>query len=459
MKTEVIFESDNEKLVFDDLYIEKKVRKNKFWLSSYILDKIENNKGFILCINGRLASGKTTSAIALAEDIDQNFDNKRVVFSYKALKSLLNFGMPTASVIIWETEALKSFGSKDEYNEINASLPALLKQIKEQSHILIITTNNVEYIDMEIRKLFDGYAETVILENNKVGWIRYFNVFTKNNKIYHRYPRIKSMDGKTQIIRGKDNDSANMCFGIPSKDMVKEYNLKIKGEIMNENTDDSMKYPKINTLWKRDEKNKHVIIPDEYSCEEFANIKAWHVTEKVDGTNVRIFWNGVNVRFGGRTDNAQMPTHLLRYLQDTFTVEWMKGVFPDITPDEHEEVILFGEGYGAKIQKGGGNYRDDVSFILFDVYIEGWWLNRKSVSDIANKLEIDVVPSLGICSIAQIQAHVQRKPNSTIAQKEKISEGIVARSHPLVLFRNGTPVMFKLKVSDYEKLERFGVKE
>ena len=37
--------------------------------------------------------------------------------------------------------------------------------------------------------------------------------------------------------------------------------------------------------------------------------------------------------------------------------------------------------------------------------------------------------------------------------EEKIAEGIVARSHPLMLFRNGKPMMFKLKVEDYEKLK------
>jgi len=457
MKSDIIFESDNNNIDFDDIYIEKENRKNKFWLSSYILDNIGKNKGFILCINGKLASGKTMSSIALAEDIDQNFDNKRVVFSYKALKSLVDFGLPTASVIIWETDTLIIKVSKDKHNE---SLSELLKQIKEQSHILILTTNNVEYIDVEIRKLFDGYAETIIMEDNKVGWLKYFNVFVKNNKIYHRYPRVKTIDGRTQIIKGKNNDCANMYFGMSSEDIIKKYKIKMSGIMEIENLKgESVKYPKINTLWKRDEKNKHVIMPNEYSCEEFANIRYWHITEKVDGTNVRIFWDGVKVRFGGRTDNAQMPTYLLSYLQDTFTIEKMKEAFPDILPDLHEEIVLFGEGYGAKIQKGGGNYRDDVSFILFDVYIESWWLNRDSVTDIAKKLGIDEVPTLGVWGVNQIQDFVKNKPESTIAQKEKISEGIVARSHPLVLFRDGTPVMFKLKVVDYEKLEKFGVKE
>jgi len=49
-----------------------------------------------------------------------------------------------------------------------------------------------------------------------------------------------------------------------------------------------MKYPKINTIWKRDESNKFKIIEGDFSKQEFANIKNWQITEKIDGTNIRL---------------------------------------------------------------------------------------------------------------------------------------------------------------------------
>lgn len=49
-----------------------------------------------------------------------------------------------------------------------------------------------------------------------------------------------------------------------------------------------MKYPKINTLWKREEEaNKSRIIIGEYALEECGLIKKWQVQEKIDGTNIR----------------------------------------------------------------------------------------------------------------------------------------------------------------------------
>ena len=205
-----------------------------------------------------------------------------------------------------------------------------------------------------------------------------------------------------------------------------------------------MKYPKIDTLWKRDEDNKFRIIEGDYSKIEFANIKKWNITEKIDGTNTRVIYENGSVVFGGRTDNAQIPTRLLQYLQTTFTPSLLNSVFSDAG-----KVILFGEGYGAKIQKGGGLYRKDNAFILFDVWVDGWWLLRDSMEDIAIKLDIKCVPLLGLMSVDEAVKCVKSKPKSRISEEPKVAEGIVACAFPTMLFRNGNPIVWKLKVKDY----------
>jgi len=208
-----------------------------------------------------------------------------------------------------------------------------------------------------------------------------------------------------------------------------------------------MKYPKINTLWKREmgDKNKGKIIEGDYSKDEFQNIKLWDVTEKIDGTNIRIIFENKTVTFGGRTDNAQIPATLYQYLQNTFTVPILQTVFP-----EANIVILFGEGYGSKIHKGGGLYRKNNAFILFDVWVGGWWLTFDSVVDVAKQLKINHVPYIGQMDIETIINFVKSAPNSMISEEPKIIEGIVARSCPLMLFRDGTPLVWKLKVRDFK---------
>jgi len=216
-----------------------------------------------------------------------------------------------------------------------------------------------------------------------------------------------------------------------------------------------MKYPKIQTLWKRDNKT-HLIQEGNFSKEEFENIKWWEVTEKIDGTNIRIIfekslddkddWKS-RVFFKGRTDEAIIPRPLMKHLVDTFTLDKLKKVF-----EKSNKVILYGEGYGNKIQSIGRHYRKDNGFILFDVWIDGWWLERESVEDIAKKLGIKTVPLCGLMTKEVIINFVKSEPKSQVAEKDIEIEGIVARPKPLMLFRDGTPIMFKLKVKDYINL-------
>jgi len=208
-----------------------------------------------------------------------------------------------------------------------------------------------------------------------------------------------------------------------------------------------MKYPKINTIWKRDKENKFIIIEGEHSLEEFKEIKKWDVTEKIDGMNIRITYSDGVIRFDGRTDNAQIPTHLFEHLQDTFTPEIMQEAFK--TEENPPDLQLFGEGYGPKIQSGGA-YRKDAGFILFDVKIGEWWLLRDAVENIATKLGIPCVPYIGYMDVASIVDYVKAQPESIVAENYKLMEGGVCRTKSMMLSRNGTPIMWKLKTRDYK---------
>ncbi|MFW6130107.1 MAG: RNA ligase family protein [Atribacterota bacterium] len=236
------------------------------------------------------------------------------------------------------------------------------------------------------------------------------------------------------------------------------------------------KYPKINSLWKREMKGnqKGKIIEGEYSCPEFKNIRLWRVSEKIHGRNTRIEFHVIvskgkvsisNIEFKGRSDDSDIPSYFVKYLMDTFTPEQLSKMVlirldkhTEDPLDEEFDVTLYGEGYGAKMQKGGGRYRDNASFALFDVNINGWWLERENVEDIANKLDIDIVPEMGIMTEEEIISLVKNTGYKLKGFKSRISkdktldaEGIVARSYPLVLFKNGDPLMWKLKQEDFNK--------
>jgi ATP-dependent RNA circularization protein (DNA/RNA ligase family) len=215
-----------------------------------------------------------------------------------------------------------------------------------------------------------------------------------------------------------------------------------------------LEYPKIETLYQRD-KFTDKVITNQLRLPEFGNIRRWQITEKVDGTNVRVgLLPGGVIKYSGRTENAQIPTKLLDYLQQTFTLEQLQLVFKD-SPDS--EVVLFGEGYGEKIQSGGA-YRQGVSFRLFDVLVGMWWLEPEAIADIAAKLGILTVPILGeIDSLPsqadQLKQWLGHDGKSTVAIQDGgrgvQAEGIVARTVPLLLTRRGQRLMWKLKFRDF----------
>lgn len=112
-------------------------------------------------------------------------------------------------------------------------------------------------------------------------------------------------------------------------------------------------------------------------------------------------------------------------------------------------VILYGEGYGPKIQKGGGLYRDDVSFILFDVYLpdQNLWLKRDAVEDIAKSFGIDVVDIVLTGTLQEAVDFIKTKPKSHIGNANM--EGLVCRPAIEMLDRMGRRVIIKIKVCDF----------
>lgn len=208
------------------------------------------------------------------------------------------------------------------------------------------------------------------------------------------------------------------------------------------------KYVKINTIWKRTQ-GKEIVL-GAYATPEFEFLREtlFEWTEKVDGTNVRVYWDGQTLRFGGRTDNAEMPIKLVDALNDLFAAASLTAAFPDATPDE--PVALYGEGYGAGIQSGRP-YRSTPSFILFDVLVGSWWLTRESVFDVSTKLGLDVVNHLRVCNLAAASDAVQHGLVESAFPGVRI-EGMVGR--PLVdLFdRKGARIMAKIKTKDFQRI-------
>ena len=213
-------------------------------------------------------------------------------------------------------------------------------------------------------------------------------------------------------------------------------------------------YQKINTLWMRGERGK--ILEGQFSQPEFEYLarNEWTWTEKVDGTNARIGWSladpaGVHL-VGGRTNDAQLPPPLLKRLVDLqANLPWDKVFAMD---DEDAQVVLFGEGYGAGIQKAGKGYiPDGVDFVLFDVKVGRWWLSRPNVEDVAAKLGLAVVPVVFTGTVYAAEDFVSERQQVSQWAGVDHPEGLVGRPSVDLFSQNGDRIVTKIKVKDYRR--------
>lgn len=183
------------------------------------------------------------------------------------------------------------------------------------------------------------------------------------------------------------------------------------------------------------------------TVELLATSPVWVATEKIDGTNVRLIWDGHNLSYNGRTNNADLHKDLRAKLDAIFIRPGVEEFFEENFGEK--EVILVGEGYGAGIQKGGGNYSATKEFIGYDVIVNGKYLSHDSVGDVFSRLGIPVlgtaVYAMDLLSIIDMVAN---GVYSQFGNRDFFAEGLVATTIMPLTDNNGQRLIVKVKHDD-----------
>mgnify|MGYP003294904914 CR=1 FL=1 len=85
---------------------------------------------------------------------------------------------------------------------------------------------------------------------------------------------------------------------------------------------------------------------------------------------------------------------------------------------------------------------------MFDVCIDGKYIAREGVQDVANYFNIDAVPVIMNGKLQEGIAWVKTKPKSQIGTAD--AEGLVARPTVELKDSNGERIIVKIKVRDFE---------
>lgn len=203
-------------------------------------------------------------------------------------------------------------------------------------------------------------------------------------------------------------------------------------------------YPKMKALYIRDAETKRVKKVFRNPVYGYLQNDLWYGLEKIDGTNIRIFWDGHKVTIHGRTSRSNMPKPLREKLTEMFLGDANEEIFEQVFGDSR--AMLVGEGIGPKI--GPGAKKED--FILFDVCVDGFWLSLENMYDVATKMGLK---SAKILAQGKLQDLVEFVQSGTQCQYSgKILEGLIAR--PLIELYNkeGERIACKIRYVDVKEL-------
>lgn len=216
-------------------------------------------------------------------------------------------------------------------------------------------------------------------------------------------------------------------------------------------------FQKIDSPFRRDPENPR-LLSDQWrnpTIGMLAGFPIWEATEKLDGTNIRIGWDGYRITFGGRTDNADTSKVLLDALDATFRAdgieEWFEEKFPVGPNGESPEVVLYGEGVGPGSVKGASKYAKESSFIGFDVSVGEKYLAPSSVREIFKILGVPTAPVLAEnVTLDSLIDTVRGGLTSTYG--DFVAEGVVARTVESLYDQRGSRLIVKLKPENLPSL-------
>ena len=225
-------------------------------------------------------------------------------------------------------------------------------------------------------------------------------------------------------------------------------------------------YSKIQSVFKREAGSKRVNFYEWIDSYSFLlkDIN-WVGTEKVDGTNCNIYYDGNNIQILGHTDKTQWNPEVFDWLLDKFTsysfCQFLEQTFGD------KEIYLHGELIGPKIQSNLYNL-NDYKFILFDISKERKvFYCREFCENFVKSLNVDFVDIAPVLIKGTIKECIDFLVNNRLdnnynlmPERENTNqiwsafnenreiEGIVIRPEFELYDNNYDRLIYKLKIKD-----------
>ncbi len=183
-----------------------------------------------------------------------------------------------------------------------------------------------------------------------------------------------------------------------------------------------------------------------YKDNRITLFKQCYALEKIHGTSAHIAWKDNRLRlFSGGASHVNFSKlfnqiELSQKFIETFT---------------NKNVTIFGEAYGGKEQGMSQTYGKELKFIVFDVQVDGCWLDVINAELVAQSFGLEFVhydiidTDIATLNSARDKPSTQAKRNGI--EEDKISEGVVLRPLIEVTLNNGERLICKHKNDIYRE--------
>lgn len=183
------------------------------------------------------------------------------------------------------------------------------------------------------------------------------------------------------------------------------------------------------------------------------------VTEKIDGTNIRLIFT--KPEEGKEREILVGSRKLILNQEDKSSKQYIDCIkevnlpkLAEYFKNVNSTIIIYGEGYGAGVQKGG-IYSSIKNFRVFDIRIGHAYQDWNYVEKVCIDNQLNIVPVVG--TVKEINYHnclYELNEHKETLIKEGTggkSEGLVFKFNPVLLNKYGERLIFKVKHKDFNQ--------
>ena len=227
-----------------EYFIDDRLKKN---LDNRVIPALEQqDKDYVLWVDGREGSGKSWFAFQIGKAVDPSLNLSRVVFSPEEFR-LAIFKAKKGQCIIYD-EAFTGYSSRSSLSPVNRVLVSLAMQMRQKNLFIIIVLPTIFLLDKYMAMFRTKGLFHVFESKGRRGYFRFYNSRVKKYLILAGQ---KTMSYKHKTVKTTFRGNFYGKFALGDEKVLKEY-LKKKEKALMDSEKTSMTSSQVRFKEQRD---------------------------------------------------------------------------------------------------------------------------------------------------------------------------------------------------------------